>query len=394
MNEINYYLTKIGHWSAVALAFALPVSTAATHALLVIAVLSVILTGQWREKIAMIVNFRAITMLLVLFSLLLLGVFYSTASLEQALAQLGKYDKLLLGVLLIPLFVEQHWRDCALYAFLGAILLTILLAPIKAIVGLPFGHFDDLAVFKDHIQTGFAVAIAIYFIAILYTQAQKKHLKWFYLIFGLASVCYLFSIGGRTGYMVFFVLIILFLWEKWRIKGLLSAFLVLLLGISVIYFTSPIFKARMVEAHHDWVAYHQGNEVTSVGLRMSFAKNSWNLVKQHPIFGTGTGSFIPEYAKLPLPVNEITHNPHNEFLNITVQLGLVGLAIFLLAFYYQWRESLLLPITMRYLARGVVLTLFVGCFANSWLMDTTEGHFYVYFMALCFASGIRAVKNH
>jgi len=69
-----------------------------------------------------------------------------------------------------------------------------------------------------------------------------------------------------------------------------------------------------------------------------------------------------------------TVNPHNEYLLVTAQLGLVGLAALLALFWVPWRLAprLLTPLETHF-ARALVLTIAVGCLFNSLLIDHVEG---------------------
>ncbi len=81
-----------------------------------------------------------------------------------------------------------------------------------------------------------------------------------------------------------------------------------------------------------------------------------------------------------------TSNPHNEYLLITVQLGVVGLGVLLYLFYTQLRLAAYLPgLLERNLARGLVLTVMTTCLFNSSLLDHGEGIFYAWMSGLLFA---------
>ncbi len=81
-----------------------------------------------------------------------------------------------------------------------------------------------------------------------------------------------------------------------------------------------------------------------------------------------------------------TRNPHNEFLLITVQIGIAGLAALLWLFWLQWRLAPRLASPLEcHLARGLVLTMIIGCMLNSMLLDHTEGLLYAWLTGLLYA---------
>ena len=66
----------------------------------------------------------------------------------------------------------------------------------------------------------------------------------------------------------------------------------------------------------------------SVLYALLFAKHSWEIFKESPIVGIGTGDFPNEYKKvnaLNTPDSLDTVNPHNMYILVLTQLGILGL---------------------------------------------------------------------
>jgi len=81
-----------------------------------------------------------------------------------------------------------------------------------------------------------------------------------------------------------------------------------------------------------------------------------------------------------------TNNPHNEYLMIAVQTGIIGLALLLYLFYTQWRYAPLLHTSFEQdAARGLVLAYLVNCSLNSALRDHADGLFFAFMTAVLFA---------
>jgi O-antigen ligase len=88
--------------------------------------------------------------------------------------------------------------------------------------------------------------------------------------------------------------------------------------------------------------YYSENKPTSVGLRITFALNSWEVIKENPIIGIGTGDFPIEYKKINqinTPELRGTTNPHNMYTLIAMELGVIGVISMLSIFYYQIKLS-------------------------------------------------------
>ena len=85
-----------------------------------------------------------------------------------------------------------------------------------------------------------------------------------------------------------------------------------------------------------WVA-HIDNKYpeyeTSIGKRYIYIKNSIQLIKNKPLFGAGAHQFKQLYAANFHEPD--TAHPHNNFLFILVELGIVGFFIFITIFISQ-----------------------------------------------------------
>ncbi len=81
-----------------------------------------------------------------------------------------------------------------------------------------------------------------------------------------------------------------------------------------------------------------------------------------------------------------TQNPHNEYINILFQLGVVGLTAFIGFFVFLFKTARRLPPLEKWFAQGIILAIATGCFANSWLMDFTSGYLFVMIIAFCFGA--------
>ena len=125
---------------------------------------------------------------------------------------------------------------------------------------------------------------------------------------------------------------------------------------------------------------------TSSGLRLEFYTNTLSIIAAHPLTGVGTGGFSKAYAQQVQGSGKSeTHNPHNEFLHIAVQIGIIGLLVLIALFWRQWRDAKYLDTPMEQaLARGLVLTMLLGCMVNSLLLDHAEGLFYAWLSGLLY----------
>jgi len=111
-------------------------------------------------------------------------------------------------------------------------------------------------------------------------------------------------------------------------------------------------------------------------------------VRDHPLAGSGTGSFAKAYAEKTRGTGvDQPGNPHNEYLLVAIQTGLIGLALLLYLFWQHWRLAprLAMPFD-THLARGLLLTIAVGCLFNSLLLDHSEGLLFAWMTGLLYSS--------
>jgi O-Antigen ligase len=79
----------------------------------------------------------------------------------------------------------------------------------------------------------------------------------------------------------------------------------------------------------------------SVMQRMEYWKASWQIIKEHWLFGVGTGdmniAFARQYDKMHSPLDKKWRlRSHNQFLSITVGFGIFGLLWFLFVLAYPF----------------------------------------------------------
>jgi O-antigen ligase len=207
----------------------------------------------------------------------------------------------------------------------------------------------------------------------------------------LAVVNVLFLVKGGTGYITLGVLSIVLVWERMRGRSLAYGMLGMAAVVAVLLATPNPFKERVlltVQEVRQWRADTVATESTSAGQRLEFYRGTLDIIAAHPLTGVGTGGFRLAYARQVKGSGKFeTHNPHNEYLHITAQIGIVGLLVLIAMFWQQWRSARYLDTPMtQALARGLVLTMVAACMVNSMLLDHAEGLFYAWLSGLLYGS--------
>ncbi|MFP3586196.1 O-antigen ligase family protein [Paraburkholderia sp. SIMBA_055] len=347
---------------------------------------------------------------LILFVALALSMAYTSASNDEAFNFLLKYRKLLLLPMLFLVFYgsdRSKWCRVAIWTLFSALTLTMLLTYTNFFGWTAIGplHGNDPItkpwVFKDHISAGLMMAFLAYLSMALATGSPKGIGQWLLrLVALLALVNVLFVLQGRTGqvvaiaYMAVYVVVQLmkFKHQGKRTRWITTAASVMLCMCLVVYsFTAK--NSRLAETQQEITQFEVYNKNTSMGVRLEFYQRSLELILHRPIAGYGVGSVRTEFERLAKNSSggraAMASNPHNEFFLMGVQLGMVGVALFAWLLIAIARESLRLDTLARTVVYGYLFAFVIGCFANSLLLNFTEGNLFIFLIGILLASGPR-----
>ncbi|MBI5437418.1 MAG: O-antigen ligase family protein [Nitrosomonadales bacterium] len=399
--------------STVLIGFAVPVSVALDNVLL-----ALVLTGllfNARAVLAIAAQHPVARAAWLLFGMLLLAMFYGATPLREAAGILWKYADLAFIPLFMLMLSSETAKRRAQYAFLAAMGITLLLSYLVGLGILPVQHWmntfataDNPVIFHSHITQNNMMAFAV-FISLL--NLRDATYRWAQVVWGLfallGAINILFMVQGRTGYVILMALLCWFAWitpirymrlrgKRWDWRLAVAAELALLALMVAIYSVSPRMQNRVnlaVSESQTWQTKQAKD--TSTGQRLLFYDHTLQIVKQQPVLGVGTGGFHDAFAKQTQGKDvPATHNPHNEYLMITVQTGVIGLVFLLYLFYAQWRYAPLLYTPFEQdAARGFVLAYIVNCALNSALLDHSDGLFFAFMTSVLFA-GLKLEKKN
>ena len=388
---------RAGVFLVISLGFAIPISTSLTDLLASLVLVLWFFAGHYKT-LGTQIRHPLVRAALLLFLIFVLTMIYSSASLGEAGKMLKKYRELVYLLFFIPfLAVEQHrtWAQCA---FGLAMVLTLIVSfytfyfPTE---GLPLslsGHAFKYRVDHSFLMAAFLFGLMTYVVAF---KNNKRYVVGLSILCLLAAINLFFMVSGRTGYILFFLLFIVFLAQqfKWRYAfyGLL---LLLVLNFGLIA-VSGVYKQRVNETVENTLEYFKKENSesldlgeNSIGLRLEFMKYGFQLFSERPVFGYGTGSFKSQYERLAEAkgLKHKTAHPHNEFLMTGVQTGLVGVGVLLYFIFCQFKYSLQLNPPYKNLGMGLSVLTFTACMGNSILLDHTSGVFHHLFYGSLFFS--------
>ena len=349
-----------------------------------------LITGQYRHLHLVLSNAPPAAWALSLYLCFFIGLAYGDAPSTEAFSIIRKYRELLFIPLLSCFFTNERYRILTWKAFIVASVVTLIGSYL-----MDFGILDMLRhktyTLKSRITHSIFIAFFMFFCAHKMLREQNKYKIGYLFVLLLGCYNLFFVVEGRTGQFVFLFLVPLFAGQRFGKKGLLIA-LTAILFLASLYITCSDKSARIREGFDNTINYINHvpeKRPTSMGIRYKFWENSLKIVAEKPWFGHGTGSFANEYKEESGSKRDIK-NPHNEFLLIAVQFGLLGVITYLGFLFSQYQAAKKLHQHEKWLAQGLLFTLILTSLFNSPFLDHTEGHWFAVMIALCFAPKISA----
>ena len=390
----NLNLDKTYQSLLIMLAFLMPLTVFGANLMIVIICVLWLISGNYKSKFDQIINNKLMIASIVFFCLHVIGLFWT----EDLSWGLHIVHKMWYFIGLLPiLYTIVRKNDISKYisAFLLAILITEVCSYLVWFeIIAPFKHatVENPTPFMSHISYNPILAFSTYIVLhqIFFNKKITNFTFSLYTFFAISMTINMFITGGRAGQVVFFVMLSILIFQvldKQRIKSLVAIFIVIPVIFIGAYNTSNLFHKR-VNLVIDQVINCSNWNYTSVCLRINFAKNSWQVIKENPVIGVGTGDFPNEYSK----INQVNSpelpnatNPHNMYTLILVQLGLVGFFSMLSIFYYQIRLSFNSP---KKIIRDAGITLpllfLVMMLSESYLLGHYTTLMYIFFSSFLY----------
>ena len=350
----SFNLDKTYQYLLTSLAFLMPLTVFGGNLIIVIICVLWLFSGNYKSKFNQIINNKLIKASILFYLIHVIGMLWSE-DLSWGLHMLHKMWYFLLLFQILYTIVRKDYISSYISAFLLAILITEVcsyLVWFEIIEPFKNATVENPTPFMNHISYNPILAFAIYLVLheIFFNKKITNFVFSLYSFFAISMIVNMFITGGRAGQVAFFamlVVLIIQILDKQRIKSLITIFIV----IPGIFFTayqgSDLFQKRVNLAFNQALEYQPGSN-NSIGYRITYALNSWELIKENPIIGVGTGDFPAEYKKInqiKTPIMDAmglptTTNPHNMYILIFSQLGVIGLISMLSIFYFQIKLSI------------------------------------------------------
>ena len=172
----------------------------------------------------------------------------------------------------------------------------------------------------------------------------------------------IFTERGRAGQVIFNLSVVFYIIYYNRSNLLrLCALLLLLFSFQfIVYKSTKVYKTRFDQLSD--VIQNKGDrgKGNKADIRYVFTKETLSRILDKPILGYGTGSFGTIFKNEVKSGHKIEKHttPHNQYLYVWFELGILGLILLLLIFFHQIKElfrkkegihRVLLPLTFMFL---------------------------------------------
>ncbi len=391
LQKIQHTTALSNDWFAVLLAFSIPLSTSAVSVMAVLILTAWVIEGNYSRKWAIITSNPVSLAVLCYLGLFFLGMLWSD-NIGAGMEMIATQWKIGMFPVLLSSLVYSHRRRYVV-SFLTGLTVAMLMTYL-AWFGLL--HYSDISQHHlthntFHVVYNPLLAFGFYLVCHEVLWGKWRGVRRLGLILLAACMAVdMFITEGRTGQVAFFVLMGLLFFQffsKNKLKGIILILFILPLTFAAVYQLSPIFKHRVDTAGQEIREFHE-NPNTSTGLRLLFWKNSWRIISAHPLFGVGTGDFQSSYAKVNAelsPEMVATDNPHNQYVFILCQFGMLGLVSLLSIFFVQFYQAVTIKDDWRRIRFAFPVFFLTIMLAESYLVVYETGFFFSLFAAVLYA---------
>ena len=385
---------------AISVLFSPPVMNLA--ALLLLAV--ILSSAELRQSLWATWRLPMVKFLLLFYAVMIVGTTYSIAPKDVAVRMAIGWSKLLLLPIALSLFAETRWKSRFLKAFVGVVAVCSVISFGLWIfeIDLPVASQERGIFLRNHATQGMAFAVGAFGAFLLAVESGAGRLRQLYALSGLLLLANIALVTtGRSGYLVAMVCVVgavsgyvFFGQRRLGTRGIVAAVL-LVVSVAGMLLLAPTSRERMLQGVQEVENYDQAKEVTSMGIRMIFWKNTAEMIRERPLLGYGTGAFGTAYDRkiegrtgvAATPAGD----PHNQYMKITAENGVVALLIFLGFLVAAARQRCAAPyrmIGLCVLASWCATSLF-----NSHFSTFNEGNFIYAWLGIMLAPPVASTES-
>lgn len=360
---------------------------------LVGAVAAFLASGQAVVRLKRVLSRPSVYWAMLFLGMVLIGTFYASVPWVVRWMDLFKWRTILWFVLVLAIFDERRWRERLLIMFLAGTAVGAVVSSAAAAGWITLWRAPEHLLRISGTQgMAFACAALICAWAVLEKEFMGQ-VPWVWPLLGVVYVTNIvFVTDSRSGYAILGLgLCVLLSWKaSWRGRLLIVSGLLLALGLALA--VSPRMYGKVQLAVTEWAHESELEGLTSFGLRRVWYFNTVEVIGEHWLGGVGTGGFPEAYrAHIAGKYSAddwrslATTDPHNQYLGIFAQQGIVGLAVFLAWLVAVGRDRSGPPV-YRNLAVAILCGWCVTSLFSSHFRTFVEGHMLATFLGVLLAA--------
>ncbi len=224
------------------------------------------------------------------------------------------------------------------------------------------------------------ICVSIIFSLIIIMKNTNKKVNLFLIIAILLQLFFLLILNKKGPILSLIVIIALYTFYRGnRLSKFIFIASLVLLTITISANTKnrnqfiELFRINDIEE----------SKATSTNIRYSIYKYTLDTFKKQRLFGYGVGDskneLLKVYKKNSLILYENEYNTHNQYLSFLLSVGLFGLLIISITFYYLLRKGFRLS---NFLFLGIFLFYLIEMFSENILERENGVIFYSFFICL------------
>lgn len=350
-------VTDLINYLLVLFSFTFPLSSKKSTIVILLLTILWFIEGNWKKKFKILIGSKPFLLyfafiIFIGLSLIWSSTVYGGFDKHYPMNGLVAYIKMYLQYfMLVPIMMTSMkvtYIKYVISAFLSAMFISEL-----ASWGLYLGWIDikgrisgDPSPFMHHSLYSVFLAVTIFILLAEFEKAKSVLLKISMLVFLVSALVNLFLNGGRLGQLAFFIALMVYIFMKFRVtfKSIVLALATVSMIFAIAYQVSPIFQKRVNQSIHSLEKISQGNFHSSWGSRVYALIIAKDIVLENPVLGVGIGAAKVEFIKR---TKEYPHGGlvkgfwhlHNQYMQILVETGILGLVLFILFIYSLFQIS-------------------------------------------------------
>jgi len=333
--------------------------------------------SQLRRDLLNTLKYKPVKLIMVYFLWICIAQTWGAGSFEARIQEILSWRKIFLLPIGLVIFEKTKAVDrvsgVMLWTCIFFLALSYFIYLFFPVVG--FWERGYVEIMQNHSTQGVLFSFASLYCmqhAWMSSRAIASRLAWLGVALAFA-VNVVFLTDGRSGYLAFAIVALIYgasLFKRHSYKVLASFFLIVAAMSS-----SDTVRYKLGEGIHGFLDLGNGAEMSSMGIRRVMWIETIDIIKKNPLFGVGGGdAYRDKYADQVIGhqdwKGQVTDNPHQQFLLITAQYGLIGLMIFLCWLVLILREILN---SKSIFSLAVFTALVTLCFFNGIIGDFIIG---------------------